>query len=281
MDREDQLAWERRLARPAAAAAIVSALLLVVSTAVQLSASGSRRGNEGTRYKRFLSDFHDHAGAILVSTIGQAIAGFLFAAAMAYLFHATRHRRPEAPAWVLPLIALAPVLLAIGAVIGHVHLQDVANKFAASPGPPSKQNQHAKDLLEGRSQLGGGIGLAGGLAVAISTVLVSMNAMRTGLLSRFMGVLGVIVGVLFVLPLLPGVPVVQVFWVAALAALFLGYWPGGRGPAWDSGEAEPWPSAAQERLAAREAGAPEPEPGIEEPAPNPRRSKKRKRKRGR
>jgi len=35
------------------------------------------------------------------------------------------------------------------------------------------------------------------------------------------------------------------FWLFALAALFLDRWPGGRGPAWASGEAEAWPTVSQ------------------------------------
>jgi cell division septation protein DedD len=62
-----------------------------------------------------------------------------------------------------------------------------------------------------------------------------------------MGVLGIIVGVLTAIPLLGGAPVVQLFWLVAMAMLFLGRWPQGRGPAWDSGEAIPWPSAADKR----------------------------------
>jgi hypothetical protein len=80
--------------------------------------------------------------------------------------------------------------------------------------------------------------------------------------------------------------VIQAFWLGALGALFLGRWPGGRGPAWESGEAEPWPSAAQRRglkpMPGQEkapdeldpSAPPEPEPVPERPA-----SRKRRRKR--
>jgi hypothetical protein len=76
--------------------------------------------------------------------------------------------------------------------------------------------------------------------------MLSLDAMRAGLFSRFMGIFGIIVGVLFVLPL-SSLPIVQVFWLAALGFLFLGRWPQGRGPAWDSGEAIPWPTAQERR----------------------------------
>jgi hypothetical protein len=72
-----------------------------------------------------------------------------------------------------------------------------------------------------------------------------------------MGILGIIVGALFVLPILGQVPFVQLFWVGAIGLLALARWPqGGRGPAWETGEADPWPTArdrAEEMAAARAA----------------------------
>jgi hypothetical protein len=76
--------------------------------------------------------------------------------------------------------------------------------------------------------------------------MVSLNAMRAGLLSRFMGIIGVIVGVLLVLPILP-LPILQIFWLGAIGLLILGPWPQGRGPAWDTGEPIPWPTAQDRR----------------------------------
>jgi hypothetical protein len=103
------------------------------------------------------------------------------------------------------------------------------------------------------------INLPGLLALAIGIVLVSLNAMRTGLVTRFMGVLGMITGALLVFPLGSPLPIVQCFWLLMLGVLFLGRWPGGTPPAWRSGEAMPWPSAAQVREE-RAQGRPEPEP---------------------
>jgi hypothetical protein len=119
--------------------------------------------------------------------------------------------------------------------------------------------------------------------------MIPLRARRAGLVSPFMSILGVIAGILFVLPLLPGVPtVLQGFWLGALGLIYLDKWPGGRGPAWESGEEVPWPSPAQRRgltPAARdeetESGpAATEEPGQEAEAEQPRpASRKRKRKR--
>lgn len=146
-------------------------------------------------------------------------------------------------------------------------------------------DERAENLIDDNLDVvGGSVGLAGLMAIALALVIISLNAMRAGLLSRFMGILGIIAGVLQILPLAP-VPVVQLFWLGALGLLFLGRWPGGRGPAWETGEAVPWPSMAEAREAAlgdrlREQVEPEPEPNPEATPEHPV-SKKRKRKRRR
>ena len=71
-------------------------------------------------------------------------------------------------------------------------------------------------------------------------VLVSLNAMRAGLLTRMLGYLGIAAGALMVI-ISGGMPIVQIFWLAALGFILLGRWPGGAPPAWRTGQAEPWP----------------------------------------
>ena len=78
-------------------------------------------------------------------------------------------------------------------------------------------------------------------------VVICLNAMRIGLLTRFMGVLGVICGALIVLPILSPLPIVQTFWLGAMAVLLAKRWPNGVPPAWTTGEAAPWPSQAEAR----------------------------------
>jgi hypothetical protein len=129
------------------------------------------------------------------------------------------------------------------------------------------------------------IGLAS-LALGLGWVVICLNAMRVGLLTRFMGVLGVICGALIVLPILSPLPIVQTFWLGAMTLLLLGRWPNGVPPAWRTGEAQPWPSQQAVRDARRRAAAPEPEPepepaspaGAGEGRPHPS-SRKKKRKR--
>ena len=120
-------------------------------------------------------------------------------------------------------------------------------------------------------------------------VVICLNAMRIGLLTRFMGVLGVICGALIVLPILSPLPIVQTFWLGAMAVLLAERWPNGVPPAWTTGEAAPWPSQAEAREARRAEmqrrrgdapeAAPEPEALPSTERPHPAASKKKKRKR--
>jgi hypothetical protein len=315
---EAQLSWERRAAPFGAAAALGAVVLQIASFVIQTPALKDAPGaDDPLRTQRYLVNFHDHSGSVLGSSLAQALSTVLAAGALFYLFRATRARRAELPQVVQWLLVIGPVLFLLAAVVNWVGLKDAADKFtsgdtAAIRAEPTKGQREdavefcreerntssqacvtryarreavAKKLQDdNRSAVGTAGFLGGALALAFSYVVIALNAMRAGLLSRFMGVLGIIVGALTVLPLLPGgASVVQVFWLGGLALLFLGRWPGGRGPAWETGEAEPWPVpegrgglfAPRPREEPEPEGQAEPEP-VERPASRKRRRKKRR-----
>jgi hypothetical protein len=266
----------------AAAAAFACGAFTLISLLIQLVLVGGGGGNE----RDGLIRIHEHQSDLLLSLAAQAISVFLLVAALAYLVRAIVARRPEGLRFLWPLLVLAPILLTVGAVLTQLDLGNLADRFVDS-GPQTVKR--AKDIVDDRSAASGLLASAGTLCLALSYVLVSVNAMRAGLLSRFMGILGIIAGALLVLPLLPGGgSFVQLFWVVALGVLFLDRWPNGRGPAWSAAEAIPWPTAADVRAMNEGDGedVPETDPVVppEERAaqPAPARSgsrKKRKRKR--
>ena len=53
------------------------------------------------------------------------------------------------------------------------------------------------------------------------------------------------------------------FWLGALGGLFPGRWPGGRGPAWETGEPDPWPTPERRMGLLQEEAAGE-EPALDE-----------------
>ena len=91
--------------------------------------------------------------------------------------------------------------------------------------------------------------------------------MRVGLLTRFLGILGIISGVLTVAPQLMPLPVVQSFWLISLGLLMLGAVRGGAPPAWSTGNAEPWPSQ-REVAEARRARSARNAPAQDQPSGN-------------
>lgn len=77
-----------------------------------------------------------------------------------------------------------------------------------------------------------GIGLAGLFGFTVAVVYTALWAMRTGLLSRFWGALGLALGAVFVFFTL-----FTLAWFVYLGLLLVGWVPGGRPPAWAAGEA--------------------------------------------
>jgi hypothetical protein len=211
---------------------------------------------------------HHHAGALVGSSIVAGVGAVAIVLALRYLYDATKFRRPELPPVALYCAIAGPLIFLVGQVASSVLIAGKASDFSHLA-HAAQTNHAAKHIVDtGGLKLAAGGALAGQLALGFALVLISLNAMRVGLLSRFMGVLGIIVGILFVVPIGSPVPVVQAFWLLAVAALFAGRWPSGVPPAWASGRAEPWPSPQQMRDRARDGAggggpAPTPEPAAE------------------
>jgi hypothetical protein len=230
-----------------------------------------------------LEYIHDKAGTLILGGVILGIGYFALLPALGYLYRATKARRPQLPRAALILGLIGPALLGVAAVAFQIALTTKAGDFATS----SDHTRAAVDDVTKAGLLRGVqvLQLPGTLCLAFALVLLSLNTMRAGLLTRFMGVLGIICGAALVL--LPQNPII-VFWLLALAVLFARRWPQGMPPAWETGRAEPWPSAAEvaEQRAAARGDAPtpreDPEPVSESgpPAPHPS-SNKRKRKRRR
>jgi hypothetical protein len=226
------------------------------------------------------------AGAVLLG-----IGSMLVFATLAFLFRATRARHATMPQAFLVLAAIGAVLFGVGNIVAGIARFIGASHFPGASHDLS--NSAAADALTPNGFIIGQVVLqAGALALGFAFVMICLNAMRVGLLARFMGFLGIIVGVTFVLPL-DQQGILRTFWLAAAGALILGRWPSGVPKAWTTGEAAPWPTQQQmreQREAARAGRSPEPTPAPPRPpaprrpepvtsAPSPATSKRKKRKR--
>lgn len=181
------------------------------------------------------------AGAILA-----AISILLATLAITFLYDAARYRRPETLAAGRPLVIFGGVMVAIVSVASQVISAISTHAFVVSHNHSNLAVDHALSTGTGRVIVAYAA-LLSELCFAVGVVVASVNAMRTGLVNRLMGILGVVAAVLFVLPISQTLSLISALWLVALGILYLGRWPGGDPPAWAAGEAIPWPSQAQTR----------------------------------
>ena len=116
----------------------------------------------------------------------------------------------------------------------------------ATPVTPDQADSNARENLADHINkhttlliVGGLISTIGVLSLVFGMIYTNLWAMRTGLLSRFWGALGMAFGLFLVIPLFPPIPGL-VLWFAAIGLMFLGLWPRPLPPAWAAGEAVPW-----------------------------------------
>lgn len=286
MQPEQILEYEARVRTRQVILAAAAGVLVIVAVLVQLPGAHVKVNEQTlgliTEHKRFALDL---VGAIL-SALGSIALGLT----MAYLFKAARAREPQIRPSFMGSIAIAAGVIAALAGLGSAIASGVAANDFVSQGnqtwPEANAILHRPWVVVPEIAV-----YLGALLVAVSLVLVSLNAMRTGLLPRFMGYLGIIAGVLTIIPIVP-IPIVEAYWLAAVAYLLSGHWPSGVPPAWTTGRSVPWPKnqparaprgqgAARPPRGKRAAPEPVPQPaGAPAPSPNTRSSTpKRKRKR--
>jgi hypothetical protein len=296
-DREQQLAWEERQRPRAAVLAIVAAVLLLggflwwVSVLSDSPKAGYLEslgnlgdgpiGEQPSVQPEAAQYAVDNALSFIGSAFARGLAPIALAWTMMFLGIATRARRPEFPRLAIYLPLVGAVLYFLGTVGAEIDRAIAFNQFLDSPRTVSD----ARDLISSLTITAALLAYVGQFILAAGVLLVSLNAMRAGLLTRFLGILGVVSGVVLVFPQLIPLPLIQAFWLIALGLMLLGRSRTPLPPAWRTGNAEPWPSAREAAERRREAEErrqgivrePEPKPApAVKPHPS---SKKRKRKR--
>jgi hypothetical protein len=252
MSPQEILAHEERVRNRYAAAAVLAGILLIIGAVIQLSGPHTSINELTldllTANKRFPLD--------LIAAVVNAVAALAAAAVLIYLWQSARARNPErVKPYIRIIVIVAAVLTAVAGISYAIIVAIKVHQFATTGG---QTYDEANRLTSGGGLLALQLlGQAAALLVAVSFVLVSLQAMNQGLLSRFMGYLGMFAGALFLFQITQ-VPVVQAYWLLALAYRVSGRWPTGVPPAWRSGRSEPWPSGAEmrnRRAAAAAAGA--------------------------
>jgi hypothetical protein len=267
---------ERRWATPAALGALLAGGLTLAS----LIMLGSKFGADGNA--ELLRKINDDSGTLVLIYVIRALGSALLAIPLVYLFRATEARSEKVRSQLLGLVIAGPLFMAAFAILTGLSLHDAAPDFVAKhvSGSTSHMDDVAQNVINDSAyrNLAAGFGIAGALGFAFAMAYTSLHAMRVGLLSRFWGSLGVALGVGSIL-----FPQYTLIWFIYLGLLIAGWVPRGRPPAWDSGEAIPWPSPG-ERMAGQMSGengggdsaAEEAEPPSPPPQPGERRKRKRR-----
>jgi hypothetical protein len=232
---------------------------------------------------RFISH---HALTLIAGSALAAIAIGALTLVLLLLVDATRFRRPESWAAARPLVLCGGTALAL-ASLGHQILNAIlTHRFAVG----HDFSNHAVDLALTRgtaNEISDYLDLVAGLTLAVGMIAAMVGAMRVGLLTRWVGVLGIFTGVLIFLPIGGAeLEIVPAFWMVAMGLLYAERWPNGDPPAWAAGEARPWPSQAELRAAKQAGQGKVLTAGAADVAPAPTQpvsggsSRKRRRKRG-
>jgi hypothetical protein len=255
ISREEVLDRERRWALPTALAALAAIGFVVASIVVVSGAIGGTNGES-----EYLRTVDAHQSARMVSAILQAIGVGLLAIPLYYLFRAAEARSPNMRGQLVGVVIAGPIFLSVASVLTGISSLHAADDFVTNSVPKlvgELGSEHADDLateaLDNASlrALAAGFGIGGQLGLVVGMVYTVLHAMRTGLLTRFWGSLGMALGVVSFFPqLLP----FTLLWFVYLGLLISGRLPRGRPPAWAAGEAIPWPSPGEQASAALEAG---------------------------
>lgn len=250
-DRARQLAWEERWARPAALGALIGIVAIVAAIVVAGQAVGGSDGDS-----ELLRNVDAHRDAQLVSSILQAIGVGLLALPLYYLFRAANARSETMRGQLVGVVVAAPIFLGVLAILSGISTLHAASEFVSDEVPrllakgvelnSDRADEVANDTIADAPlrPLAAGFGLGGQIGFVVAMFYTAMHAMRTGLLPRFWGSLGMALGavsfIFFQFALL---------WFVYLGFLIAGLVPGGRLPAWQSGKAEPLPTPGEKAAA--------------------------------
>jgi hypothetical protein len=294
--KEEVLAWEKRWSLPVAIATLVGVAALIGSAAAASSISGD--GNaEVLRSVHEHSSSETLSG--IIQAVGFALfAAPLFYLFRAVRARSGKVRSQLVGLVVVaPLFLAASVLIGAAAknegakefVAGQAkstlsapkakeectskQKEEGAKEFSEEYEPGSgetalaacekrkvEDNEASNAVSEASlSPAAAGLGIAGGLGIAVAFFYSCLWAMRTGLLGRFWASFGMAVGVAALI----GFILLPMIWFVYFALLIGGWIPGGRPPAWAAGEAVPWPTPGQQAAEKMEPEEPGANPELE------------------
>lgn len=249
---DETLAAERERGSKAGASALAAAIVTFVGSLLVILASrdlpitrllDTLRSNllgpaapDPGPLARLVQFFDDNLVLVVVARLLPAVGIALATVALVFLYQSTKARNPQLSKLTLVITIAGGVLTVVATVVGTTSIALDVSAFTGS-------EQQAREVLRSTFTAGGDQLAQLGIRVfGMGLALTAWQAMRVGLLTRFIGILGIIVGLLYILPLDGTLPFLKIFWIAALGMLFLQRWPRALPPAWVTGEAQPWPT---------------------------------------
>jgi len=239
MDSKQIIERESRYGRTAGILGILGVLAVLIPSLAGLASDFYSFALD--EYAERIVAFDTSRGEVLASQFLQGIGLLLFAAPLLFLFQAAMYRSPSVRRSLAGLTVIGPVLYAIAMMLLYVAYDSAASTFLDGAPAGVDINQFAEDTLTGSTAYQAFISLQLGAALALvfSVVYTSLQAMRVGLLTRFMGTLGMAIGIGFII-FGPVGPLALGLYILALSLLIAGWWRGSMPPAWGAGEAVPW-----------------------------------------
>jgi len=163
-----------------------------------------------------------HSYPLIAGSVMASLAIAALTLVLLVLVDAARFRRPTMWAAARPMILAGGIALVIVSIGHQVVAAIETHNFATG----NDFSNHAVDNALTKSTpnvVTAYLSLLAGLAVAVGMIVIVVNAMRAGLVTRWMGVLGIFTGILLFLPIGGAtLQVVPAFWLVAMGILYIG-----------------------------------------------------------
>lgn len=227
---------EARRARIALIAVIGATILILAGQALAVAALGDADDSVERLIARASESTQTIAGAA-IGAVGQA----LLVVPLMLLFDAARVRIGGRMDRFRLLVMIGPPVFGLAQVITAFGVDSVASDFVNLGGATFGMagEDRAEELFANNTlvQISTGIGFAGILAIVFGVVYSALWGMRSGLLTRFWGTLGMAFGAFLFLGSFAGSPIGllgTLFFLLHVALVASGRWPGAQPPAWQA-----------------------------------------------
>ncbi|MGH2954243.1 MAG: hypothetical protein ACRDK9_09515 [Solirubrobacterales bacterium] len=244
MNRQQILERERRWAPLAGGAAVLAAPLYLVSVIVDQGGPVPTSGLDTERYVVIDANTAELLGAVIL----RGLAFALLCIPLLYLFRAAQARSDRVATPMIGFAFIGPILLGAQGVGAWIAQTQVASDFVSQLGPGGDIYTLLDDLIDDSTafEVASNLLFPAILGMLVALIYVPLQAMRVGLLTRFFATLGMALGaaLLFIVPAVALLTIVA--WFLYLGLIILDRVPGGRPPAWATGEAIPWPRPGEE-----------------------------------